>query len=60
MFQILAACGALALEDTSGACGDCGPVDGPSGVDDGLHRFLTGSYFICLYGGAIRMEKSDG
>lgn len=39
VFRILAARGALALEDTSGACGDCGPVDGPSGVDDGLHRF---------------------
>lgn len=42
MFQILAARGALALEDASGACGDCGPVDGPSGVDDGLHRFDDG------------------
>lgn len=42
MFQILAARGALALEDVSGACGDCGPVDGPSGVDDGLHRFDGG------------------
>ena len=42
MFQILAARGALALEDASGACGDCGPIDGPSGVDDGLHRFDGG------------------
>ena len=42
MFQILAARGALALEDASGACGDCGPVDGPSDVDDGLHRFAGG------------------
>ena len=42
VFQILAARGALALEDASGACGDCGPVDGPSGVDDGLHRFDDG------------------
>ena len=42
MFQILAARGALALEDASGTCGDCGPVDGPSGVDDGLHRFDGG------------------
>ena len=42
VFQILAARGALALEDASGACGDCGPVDGPSGVDGGLHRFDGG------------------
>lgn len=42
VFRILAARGALALEDASGACGDCGPVDGPSGVDDGLHRFDGG------------------
>ena len=42
VFQILADRGALALEDASGACGDCGPVDGPSGVDDGLHRFDGG------------------
>lgn len=42
VFQILAARGALAIEDASGACGDCGPVDGPSDVDDGLHRFAGG------------------
>lgn len=42
VFRILAARGALALEDASGACGDRGPVDGPSGDDDGLHRFDDG------------------
>ena len=42
MFQILAARGALAFEDASGACGDRRAVDGPSGVDDGPHRFDGG------------------
>lgn len=55
MFQILAACGALALEDTSGACGDCGPVDGPSGVDDGLHRF--DGFVLYLF---VRRSNKDG
>ena len=42
VFQILAARGALALEDASGACGDRRAVDGPSDVDDGPHRFDGG------------------
>ena len=40
--QILPAFGSRTLEDAFGTCADRRAVDGPSGVDDGLHRFDRG------------------